>query len=60
MKRLQLAFTFCETEDEAKAKCAYFDSVASAYCRKRYPAHFTQWQSNSPKDSAHFVVWYHR
>lgn len=59
MRRLQLAFCFCETEAQAKAKCAYYDSVSSAYCRKRYPALYTPWESSSPTDTAHFIVWYH-
>lgn len=59
MRRLQLAFTFCETEEQAKEKCVYYDSVATAYCRKRYPAQYTPWQSSDPRDTAHFVVWYH-
>ena len=58
MRRLQLSFTFCETEEQAKAKCAHFDSVSSAYCRKRYPAHYTPWESSSPTDKARFIVWY--
>lgn len=59
MRRLQLSFTFCETEPEARELCKQYDAQATPYCRKRYPAHFTPWQSTSPTDTAHFIVWYH-
>lgn len=60
MRRLQLAFCFCTTEEEAKEKCKALDKAASPYCRNRYPASYTPWQSSSPTDTARFIVWYHR
>ena len=59
MKRLQLRFTFCDTEEAARAEVERRNREASPYCRRRYPATFTPWQSPDPKDSACFVVWYH-
>ena len=59
MRRLQLAFCFCSTEEEAREKCKSLDKNATQYCRKHYPAHYTPWQSSSSTDTAHFIVWYH-
>lgn len=59
MKRLRLSFSFCETEQQAREECAALDKAATRYCRKRYPAHYTPWESSSPTDRAHFIVWYH-
>ena len=58
MRRLQLAFSFCATEAQAIEQCAEYDRRATRYCRKRYPAHYTPWESSSPEDTAHFIVWY--
>ena len=58
MRRLQLAYTFCETEEEAKEKCTDLDRRSTPYCRKKYPAHYTPWNSSSPTDKARFLVWY--
>jgi len=60
MKRLELMFTFTETEEAARAEVERRNREASPYCRKRYPAHFTPWQSPSPTDPAHFIVWFRR
>ena len=59
MRRLQLAFTFCKTENEAQELCKHYDAISSAYCRRRYPAHYTSWESSDPRDDVHFIVWYH-
>ena len=59
MHRYQLRFTFAASEEEARTICARYNRLASPYCRKRYPAHFTPWTSTSPTDPARFIVWYH-
>ena len=59
MRKYQLSFTFAATEGEAWRMVEQFNSEASPYMRKRNPAHFTQWQSSSQTDPAHFVVWHY-
>ena len=49
-------FEFVGTEDQAKEKCIYFDSLLNRYARKKYPAHYTPWSSQDGSENK-FVVW---
>ena len=60
MKKYQLAFEFTETEEQARAAVERHNKAATPYMRKHHPATFTPWESSSPTDTAHFVVWYNR
>lgn len=57
-KRIQMTFEFKDTEEQAIAFCESINRSLSSYRRKKYPAHYTPWQSSSPSDKARFVCWY--
>lgn len=57
MRRYTLSAVFVATWSDAQRMVEQFNSAATPYMRKRHPAHFTPWESNSPTDPAHFVVW---
>lgn len=57
--KYRYTFDFFETEDQAKAFCDGINAEASLYARKRYPAHYTPW--NSADGTEHlFIAWYYR
>lgn len=57
MKRYTYMFHFVDTESEAVKMCAEYNSRATAYCRRKYPAHFTEWKSKDGSEPK-YVVWY--
>lgn len=60
MKKAQLCFQFCRTEKEAQELCARLNGgLRSRYITKKYPAHYTPWQSKNAEDGMHFVVLCH-
>ena len=58
MRKYHPNFYFCSTEDEAKALCEKIRGWSSAYCRRKYPPHYTPWDSTDGKEHR-FIVWFH-
>ena len=58
--RYQLLFEFTETEEQARNLVDKRNRESTPYMRKHRPAHFTPWESSSPTDPAHFIVWSYR
>ena len=58
MRRYQLGWTFVNTEEEAKVAVEVIKHEMTPYCRKKYPPHYTPWQSRDGKENI-FVVLYH-
>lgn len=48
---------FVETEEEAKAFCSSCNKSATPYVRRRYPSHYTPWESMDHKEKL-FCCWY--
>ena len=61
MKKSTLKFKFCETEEKAQTVCKTQNSIAyrSAYMIKKYPAHYTPWESKNATDPMHWVAIWH-
>ena len=57
MRRYTYTCDFVNTEAEAKRLCAEYNSVQTAYCRKKYPAHYTPWQSKDGRELK-YIVWH--
>lgn len=59
MKKLQLSYFFCESEEQAQRCCERINRNAGPYRRKKHPAHYTPWKSSSATDTAKYVVLYY-
>ena len=57
MKRWSFTYHICENETVARRVCEKSMRGVSAYVKKKYPAHYTQWNYPSEKYSGYFVAW---
>jgi hypothetical protein len=56
MKKYTLWFTFADTTEQAQAIIDDYNRTATAWQKKKYPAHATEWSSIDGKEQK-IIVW---